>query len=101
MTSAYASSRLMRAITTSRTSGAQAATNRARSGPTLTQVPPGELEILGDAAVEIEARVEGGKADGLECIAKLVKSFVVEGGCRQFRLPPIARRHVRSPGANL
>ena len=44
MTSAEISSRLMPAITTSRTSGAQAATKRARSGPTLTQVPLASLK---------------------------------------------------------
>src|SRR4051812_44745570 len=38
-TSAETSSRLMPAMTMSRTSGAQAATKRARNGPTLTQVP--------------------------------------------------------------
>src|SRR5258708_3537489 len=42
--SAEISSRLMPAITTSRTNGAQAAMNRARSGPTLTQVPLASLK---------------------------------------------------------
>jgi len=44
ITSADTSSRLMPDITTSRTSGAQAATNRARNGPTLTQVPLASLK---------------------------------------------------------
>jgi hypothetical protein len=43
-TSADISSRLMPAITTSRTSGAHAAMNLARSGPALTQVPLASLK---------------------------------------------------------
>ena len=72
----------MPAITTSRTSGAQAAMKRARNGPTLTQVPLRELEILGDAAVEIEAGVEIVGIGRLERIAEFVKALFVEGGSR-------------------
>ena len=100
ITSADNSSRLMPAMTTSRTSGAQAATKRARSGPTLTQVPLRELEILGDAAVEIEAGIEVVGIGRFERVAELVKAFLVEGVRGQLRLAPIARRDVRPLGAN-
>src|SRR6185312_6009781 len=58
-----------------------------------------KLEILGDAAVEIEAGVEIIDISRLDSVAKLVETFLVEGGLGQFRLTPIARRHVRPAGA--
>ena len=72
----------MPAITTSRTSGAQAAMKRARNGPTLTQVPLRELEVLGDAAVEIEAGVEIIGIGRLQRVAELVEAFLVERSSR-------------------
>ena len=60
----------------------------------------GELEILGNAAVEIEAGVEIVGIGRLERIAEFVKAFFVEGRRGQFRLAPIARRDVRPLGAN-
>src|SRR5207342_3000269 len=60
----------------------------------------GELEILGDAAVEIEAGVEIIGICGLERIAEFVKALLVERLRGQFRLTPVTRRDVRPPGAH-
>ena len=99
-TSAEISSRLMPAITTSRTSGAQAATNRARSGPTLTQVP---LASLKSSAMRPSKSKPASKSSGdgrLQRVAEFVKAFLVERRRGQFRLAPIARRDVRPLGAD-
>ena len=100
-TSAEISSRLMPAMMTSRTSGAQAATKRARSGPTRNPGAAGELEVLRDAAVEIEAGVEIIGIGRLDGVAELVKALFVERGRGEIGLAPVARRDVRPLGANL
>ena len=61
----------------------------------------GELEILGDAAIEIEAGVKIARIRGLDRVPEFIKTFLVERFRCQLRLPPIARRDVRPFGANL
>src|SRR6516225_5733156 len=66
-----------------------------------TDADPGaarELEILGNAAIEVEAGVEIVRLSRLERIAEPVEAFLVEGLAGQFHRPPVAGRHVRSPG---
>ena len=100
ITSADISSRLMPAITTSRTSGAQAATKPRAQRTDADPGAAGELEILGDAAVEIEAGMKSSGIDRLERVAEFVEAFLVERGRGQLRLAPIARRDIRALGAH-
>ena len=70
----------MPAMTTSRTSGAQAAMNRARNGPTLTQVP---LASLKSSAMRPSKSKPHSKSIGigrLERVAELIKPLLVKGG---------------------
>ena len=72
--------------------------------PQRTDADPGaagELEVLGNAAVEIEAGVEIPGIGRPDRIAEFVKALLVEGSRGQLRLPPIARRDVGAPGAHL
>src|SRR6267142_2476511 len=61
----------------------------------------GELEILGNAAIEIEAGAEIVCNDRLDRSAEFVKTLVVKSRGGQLRLTPISRRDVRPFGANL
>ena len=101
MTMAASSSRLMPAITTSRTSGAQAATKRARSGPTLTQVPLPSLKSSEMRPSKSKPRIEVVGDGQFQRVAELIETFVVESFRGQFRLAPIARRHIRPLAAHL
>ena len=53
--------------------------NRARKGPTLTQVPVDKLEILGNTAVEQETLAGIVRVDKFQCVAKLVEALFIEG----------------------
>jgi len=81
----------MPAITTSRTSGAQAAMKRARSGPTLTQVPLASLKSSAIRPSKSNPALKSSATAGLICVPEFVKTFPVEGGGGQLRLTPIAR----------
>src|SRR6185437_15565926 len=73
-----------------RASGDKARAERPDTDPRAA----GQLEVLGNAAVEIEAGAEIVGIDRLEGVAEFVESFGVERGGGQLRLPPIARRDV-------
>ena len=91
-------SRSMPAITTSRTQRAETLHQRARSGPTLTQVPVASLKSSRDAPVEGKpASARSAGSIEAQRVAEAVEAFLVEGGAASASgVAPIAGGDVRA-----
>src|SRR6266498_1637379 len=61
----------------------------------------GQLEILGDAAVEAQASLRCGLVDQADGVAGSVEPLVVEGRGREVWPSMVARRHIGAPHADL
>ena len=71
------------------------AMKRARSGPTLTQVPVASLKSSAMRPSNKRPLLGSCRSSNLQRIAEPVEAFLVEGFGGQLRLAPVARRDVR------
>ena len=79
----------------------RAAMNRARSGPTLTQVPVESLKSSATRPSNTRPLRGSLRIDEAHRVAQPVEALLVEGRARELRLPPVAGRDVRPADAHL